>query len=293
MKKIFLAAGLVLLGFAAFWHFLLAPQWTQRIPPGWTWQTNFIGAQALPDERTGKLPEKDITILYSRETRIVDEGERPSSVVIDDTYITKDALTNQKTYEYAIRYPLDPRTGEHLTPEYRGDYALFPRNTARKDYRYRASYIVNGIPLTWQKEAELDGVKTYLFHYKGPIEYTITYLGTPEYPGVIVPVGQVIRCSDEQFTFKVWVEPLTGEIARLEESCYSGDYIYDKSTGKKLAAVMRWGGESAGDDDILRLDRIRRDRKKILWLSRYIPLALFLAGLALLVPGLAPKRGRS
>lgn len=183
MKTVFLAAGLVLLGFAALWHFLVAPQWTQRIPPGWTWQTHFIGAQALPDERTGKLSEKDITILYSRETRIVDEGKRPSTVVIDDTYITKDVLTNQKTYEYAIRYPVDPRTGEHLTPAYRGDYALFPRNTARKDYRYRASYIVHGIPLAWQKEDELDGVKTDIFYYKGPIEYTITYLGTPEYPG--------------------------------------------------------------------------------------------------------------
>lgn len=290
MEKTALAAGVVLTGFALLWHFLLAPHWTQRIPPGWRWQTNFIGSQGITDEKTGKMPDQDMTILYSRESRIIDENKRPSAVVIDDTYITKDAMTNQKTYEYTIRYPLNPRTGEHLTPEFKGDYAIFPRNLEKKGYRYRASYIVNGIPLSWQKEDSFDGLKVWLFSYKGPIEYTVTYAGTAEYPGVKVAAGQEIKCSDDQFMFKAWVEPVTGEIARLEESCYSGDYIFDKATGRKITAIMRWGGETAGDDDMLRIELIRRQRTKLLWMSRYIPLLLFGSGLACVGIGMIPGR---
>ncbi|HBB86543.1 MAG TPA: hypothetical protein DC047_02880 [Blastocatellia bacterium] len=33
--------------------------------------------------------------------------------------------------------------------------------------------------------------------------------------------------ADDQFVFKVWVEAVTREIIKIEESCNSNDYLYD------------------------------------------------------------------
>jgi hypothetical protein len=288
-KKIFMAFGLVLFGFAAVWQFVLVPRWTERIPAGWQWETDYIGYQTWPDPQTGQLPEKDATGTYSHDIAIVANSRQPGSVELDDRYLTHDIASGQVTYEYNYHAAVDPRTGMHLKEEYRGDYFLFPRNVEQKTYNMRFSYL-KGIPVTFQREETVEGLNTYLFAYRGRGEYTESYVGTAAYPGIQVKPGQEIKCADDQFIFRAWVEPVTGEIVKIEESCNSNDYVYDIATSKQLEVIDRWGGETAGDDVISRVETVSRERTKLLWTTRYIPFGLLVAGLLCFGFVMLPRR---
>jgi len=288
-KRIFIVVGLILLSLAGFWQFALVPHLTERVPAGWHWGTNYIGYQTYLDPKTGKVPEKDAPTTYSQAINIVADSRHPGSVKLDDRYSIHDIASGKVTWEYDYVAAVDPRTGAHLKPEYRGDYFLFPRNVERKTYNLRFSYL-KGIPVAFQREEEVVGLAAYLFTYHGRGEYTESYVGTAEYPGVQVKPGQEIKCADDQFAFNTWVEPVTGEILKIEESCLATDYVYEIATGKQLEAVDRWSGETAGNDVVNRVESVSRERTKLVWQTRYIPSGLFVAGLLCFGLGLLPRR---
>ena len=288
-NKIFIAAGLALFGLTAAWQFVLVPRWRERIPAGWQWETNYTGYQTWPDPQTGQLPKKDATGNYSHVMAIVANSHQPGSVELDDRYLTHDLAAGKVTYEYNYHALVDPRTGAHLKDEYHGDYFLFPRNVKQKTYNMRFSYL-KGIPLAFQREEDVGGLTTYLFTYRGRGEYTESYAGTAEYPGVPVKPGQEIKCADDQFIFKAWVEPVTGEIVKIEESCSSNDYVYDIASGKQLTVIDRWGGETAEDDVISRVETVSRERSRLLRTTRYLPAGMLVTGLLCFGFLMLPKR---
>jgi hypothetical protein len=288
-NKIFITAGLILLTLTAVWHFVLVPRWTERIPAGWQWETNYTGYQTWPDPQTGQLPARDSTGTYTHSIAVADNSRQPGSVALNDRYLTHDVATGRVAYEYIYHALVDPRTGAHLKKEYRGDYFLFPRNVEQKIYNLRFSYL-KGIPVAFKKEEEVAGLNTYLFTYRGRGEYTESYVGTADYPGVQVKPGQEVKCADDQFIFRAWVEPVTGEIIKIEENCNSNDYFYDIATGKQLEVVDRWGGETAGDDVVMRVETVSRQRASLLRTTRYIPAGLLVAGLLCFGFVLLPKR---
>jgi hypothetical protein len=292
-KKILIIAGFSLLVFAAVWQFALVPRLTPRISADWSWKINYIGYQTYTDSQTGQLPEKNTIGSYSQSIRAVPNSWTPDSVELEGEYVIHDITSGKITYEYKYAAAVNPQTGEHLREEYRGDYFRLPRNVEKKTYNLRFSYI-NGIPVSFQKEVELEGLNTYLFTYHGRGEYTESYAGTEQFPGIKVKPGQELKCADDQFIFKMWVEPLTGMTVKIEESCHSGDYIYDIASGERLEAVDRWGGVTAGDDVVSRVKDAVRERTRQLWITRYIPLALLLAGLLFfglaLIPGKLSKK---
>ena len=288
-RKIFIVAGLILLSLTAIWQFALMPRLTERIPAGWQWGTNYIGYQTYVDPKTGKLPEKDVPSTYSQTINIVANSRQPGSVELDARYLIHDIASRKVTYEYNYVAAVDPRTGAHLKPEYRGNYFLFPRNVERKTYNLRFSYL-KGIPVAFQREEEVSGLATYLFSYRGRGEYTESYAGTAEFPGVQVKPGQEIKCADDQFVFKTWVEPVTGEIIKIEENCLASDYVYEIATGKQIEVVDRWSGETAGNDVVNRVDTVSRERTRFVWQTRYIPSGLFVAGLLCFGLVMLPKK---
>jgi hypothetical protein len=288
-KKVFITAGLLLFGLTAVWQFVLVRRMTERIPAGWQWESNYIGYQTSPDPQTEQMPEKDATGTYSHTISIVADSRRPGSVELADRYLIRDIANGQVVYEYNYTAPVDSHTGANLKADSRGDYFLFPSNVERKTYNLRFSYL-KGIPLAFQREEEVAGLNTYLFSYHGRGEYTESYAGTAAYPGVTVKPGQEIKCADDQFSFQAWVEPVTGEIIRVKESCHASDYVYDITTGKQLDLILRWGGETAGDDVLRHVEAAGQERSKILWLTRYIPSSLFAAGLLCFGLIMLPRR---
>lgn len=277
-NKILFAIGLLLLIFTAIWQFALVPRLTRRIPQGWNWGSDFIGISNFAVPETGDFSAKDSTNLYKRRMYIVSESGRPRAVSVEDSFVIYDVLTNKKTFEYFYRAEVDPQTGAHLKKEYLGDYYVFPRFIEKKTYNFRNNY-VKGVPLAFRREEDVEGINTYFFSYLGRGEYTESYSGTAEYPGIETKSGQEIKCDEDQFIFKVWVEPVTGEILKSYEACLAGDYVFDVATGKRLSLIFRWDGETAGDDNVERAKIIGKERVKLLWITRYIPTTLLLAGL--------------
>lgn len=285
--KLFFA--FLLVAVAAVWQFALAPGLTQRIRSGWTWKTNYIGYQTYADPQTGLIPEKDAAGTYSQSIGIVPDTLQSGSVELFSDYLVHDIANGQLTYEYKYVAPVNPQTGEHLKEEYRGDHFVFPRNVEKKTYKLRFSYL-KGIPVAFQKEVEIEGLNTYLFAYRGRGEYTESYAGTEQFPGIKVKPGQELKCADDEFTFKVWIELLTGATIKIEEGCHAGDYVYDIATGEQLEAVDRWSGETAGDDVINRVTSANRERAWQLWVNRYIPTMLLLAALLCFGLVLIPRK---
>ena len=288
-KKIFIVAGLTMLSLSAVWRFALVPRWTERIPVNWEWRSDFIGVNAYPDPKTGMMPKGDVTGTYTHAITIKPNSRQSGALELEDRFLIKDVLTGTTTWEYNVSAQVATGTGAHTKKEYQGDYFLFPRNVEQKTYKLRLSYL-KGIPVIFQREEDVKGLATYLFAYRGRGEYTEAYAGTAEYPGTKVQPGQEIKCANDQLVFKVWVEPVTGEMIKIEENCNSNDYIYDIASGKQLAAVDRWAGETAGDDVINRVDTVTKERAKLLRLTRDIPLGLLAAGLLCFGLVMLPRR---
>ena len=283
-KNIIFLGGLSLLIVAVIWKLWVAPQWTQRMPTGWEWQANYIGVSAVPDPATKQLPTANMPMIYQRSIQIISDTGRPQSVQVADSYTIRDIGTGNLTWEYVLRTEIDPVTGQHLTPSYRGQYLVFPRHVEKTIYRLRMNYLED-VPVTYQHEELIEGLRVYLFEYRGRGEYTRSYIGTEQYAGVDIQPGQEIKCADDQFVFKAWVEPLTGEILKLHEQCLSGDYIFDIATGEKFAPVLRWSATTAGDDILIRADHIRTERLHLLWIDLYIPLFIASMGMILCIFG--------
>jgi hypothetical protein len=197
--------------------------------------------------------------------------------------------TGKNVFEYVYHASVDPRTGAHFRKEYQGEYFVFPRNLEKKTYKLRFSYL-KGIALSFQGEEEIENLNTYLFSYRGRGEYTESFAGTEEYPGLKFEPGQEVQCLDDQFVFKAWVEPLTGEIVKVEEGCKSGDYVSDVATGRPLYPLARWSGVMMGDDIFRRAEFTRRERGKYLWAALYLPCLFLSTGALCLGVGVFPKK---
>ena len=287
-RRSVVVAGLALVTLAAVWRYGIAQRWTQRIPPGWSFTTRFAGTQTYPGP-DGKLPARDQLDEYTRELRVVDERGRPDSVRITHTLTVIDPKTRKVTWEYMTNELVDPRTGARLEPAYRGDVALFPRETEKRTYRYRSNF-AKGVPLAFQREETVAGLGTYLYSYRGRGEYTESYAGSPKFPGLPLPAGQEIRCADDQFYLRIWVEPHTGAYVKIDEGCPSGDYFYDVATGQQLAVVDRFSGTAAGARLLERVEEVQVLRIKYLFHRRYLPLSLLLLGLVLVGAGAWAER---
>ena len=289
VNKTLSAVGLALIASALLWHFVLAERWTQRIPPGWSFQGRYTGTLTFADPAMHRLPERDEIGEYERSIRVMSDTGRPRSVLLEDRYTIRDARTQKVSWEYVTTAAVDPRTGAHVAPPYAGDVALFPRNVAKRTYVMRGNYL-KGIPLAFEKEDVIDGLRTYLFAYRGRAEYSEAYAGTTEYEGVKLAPGQDIRCAEDQFYYRAWVEPTTGALVRLEEGCPSADSVFDTTTGRLVYPLIRWTGVTMGNDLLQRTSEVHRLRWRYLLASRYVPLALLASGVVLLGLGL---RGRS
>jgi PAS domain S-box-containing protein len=284
-RPLLIRAGVVLLAAAGLWHAWLGEWWTQRIPSGWSWGARYIGVSAFPDPETGRFPDQGDNSVTEHRVRVAAESGRPHHVILEDTYTAWDPVSGKKVYQYVYTAPVDPRTGEHTAPAYRGSYFVLPRGVEKKTYHLRYGYL-EGIPVAFEREEQIEDLWAYVFFYKGRAEYTESYSGTAEFPGVTVEPGQEIRCTDDQFSHRVWVEPLTGEILKVEESCRTGDALHDVTSGKPIRMIQRWGGETTGDDVALRVEAVRRARSRLRWMSVYGPAAMVGAGLMLVGSGM-------
>jgi hypothetical protein len=284
MKRSYIVAAVVLAGLAAVWHVWVGPHWTIRVPRNAVFASKYVGTDTNADPKTGVVPTRDVLSTYERTLRVVDASDWPRSVVVRDQYTTHDRETGAVGFEYILDERIDPRTGAWANGPHKGDIVLFPRNTQKRSYTMRSNYI-EGIPLNFSGVDEIGGLEVYLFSYLGPLELTASYAGTPQSPAVKVLAGQEIRCADDQFYLRVWVEPRTGSELKVEEGCVSGDFIYDKATGSKVAAVDRWNGVTTGASLAARISEVYIARRNYMWASLYLPGLLLLASIIVLAVG--------
>ncbi|MFP7722807.1 porin PorA family protein [Lysobacter sp. A3-1-A15] len=284
-------AGVASLVLGGVVHLLATAHWSVRIPRGWSSDSVFVGATTQPDAATGLFPEADTTAIYERHARVIDETGRPHRVVLTDSYVNRDPRTGEEIYDYTLQVPVDPRTGRHATPAYSSDYFVFPRNTQRRTYRLRNTYL-RGVPFRFQGEELVEGLPAYRFGYSGAMEYTDFYRGTGDEPAMDIPAGQEIRCWQDQYGITFWVEPVTGVVLKLAEGCQSWDALVDTRTGAFRGNVLRWAAESSGNDVVRRVEEAWGLRIAILSSTRYIPIGLLLLGGLLLGAGLMALRAR-
>jgi hypothetical protein len=272
--------GILAFGFfaaAVLWHLTLGQTLTQRIPPGWSWKSSYIGFENYPDPQTGRFAAENRIAIYDREMTIHSAGNRSGSVVLSDAYVTADPKTGEIKWKYIVFPEIDPRSGLHLSDEHRQHHVVLPQGLKKQAYSFRQNYI-KGVQLRFLGEDTIEGLPVYVYSYKGPGEYTEFYVGDESNPGINVPPGHEIRCADDQFSFFIWAEPITGEAVKIKESCYSGDYMYDLATGRTVAPILRWSAETAGIDVVRRAEVIR-DRILELRAARYAPFGLAALGL--------------
>ena len=287
MRRPYLLAASVLAVVTVTFYFSVSARAAMRMTRDSDVSTKYFGTQTYADPESGLVPAQDQFGAYERRQRIVDARDWPRAVLVEDRYVVRDLGNGSVLFDYTTRERVDPRTGAWAAEDHKGEIVVFPRNTEKRTYVMRSNYL-EGIPLRFVGEDDVGGLDTYIFAYRGPINYTTAYKGTAEFPGVPVDAGQEIRCSDDQFYYRTWIEPTTGIAVKVEEGCRSGSYIYDAATGKRIRAVDRWTGAAAGADLARRVSEVHKERELLLLYTRYIP--AFFAALSVLLLLLGLRR---
>ncbi len=256
-----MSVGCLLVLAGLIWHFALASRWTDRLRADWKWETHYVGAATFRQPGAANLPAKDSAVVYERASWVEREITPSREVLVRDRYTAVDAATGNKAMEVLSSARVDPKTGTHAAPEYRGDIYVFPRMVQKRTYSLRNNYL-NGVKVSFQKEVDLYGLNTFLFSYRGRGEYTQAYAGSARNLGIKIEPGQEIRCADDQFSLNIWVEPETGEIVRIAEACPAGDYLYARGSSQPLAPLARWETITTGDTATRLSERVRAERAR-------------------------------
>jgi hypothetical protein len=280
--SVVIICAVALAGVSIFYSYWLE---RDRLMPDWQWHTRFIGIATYPDPASGQFPANDVSVFYERYMFIVPQAADPTPgvIMLEDHYTIKDTNNQNVLWDYVFKAPVQQNDGKHVTPAFTGNYFVFPTHVKRDiTYTLRYSY-VKGVPMTFQTEETLEGLKTYRFAYHGRGEYTESYLGTEQYPGEKLNPGQEIRCSHNAFELRFWVEPMTGETIKVEEGCRTGDYVYNIGSDQPIRPVLRWYGTTTGDDVLKRVNAVENKLRLLRWLRWYLPIAL-LAIAVLIIP---------
>jgi hypothetical protein len=283
MRRSYVFLAIALAALAVVWNLSLAPRWTRRVPRNAVFTTNYVGTHTNADSLTGIVPVHDALSTYVRIVVVKDAADWPRSLTLEDKYSARNIETGMVDYEYITTERIDPETGALAEGPHKGEIVLFPRNVQQRNYTMRSNYIP-GLLLKFSGVREIGGLETYLFSYKGPIEYAAAYVGTSETPGIKLLPGQDIRCADENFYYRIWVEPRTGVQVQVEEGCLSGDFVYDKATGTQVSAIDRWNGVSAGSTLSSGITEIYNARRVYLS-ALYLPGILLIGSLTVLAIG--------
>lgn len=240
----------------------------------------YVGIQTNAIPAADTLPTRDVLSQYQRMIRVIESAGRPDSVTVEDRYRLTEIGTGKLQYDFVVTHVVDPRTGALV--HYPGEIFLFPRDVEKRTYRFRASYI-KGLPMKFLREEEVEGLHTYVFGYNGRAEYTEFYEGIVDGRHMEIPDNEEVRCANDQFRYRMWVEPVTGVVVKAEESCLSGDYAYDRTTGRRLHAVDRFSGTTAGADVTALVNRARIGRLRVIFLDHAIPVLLLVMGAVFLM----------
>lgn len=286
MKNPCLMGAAVIAAMIPVWIFLILPHVLWRIPPDYQKKVLSTGYINAPDPKTNRWTQIE-PMVYEREKRIL---KRDGAIgVIKDRYVIRDPMTGKITWEYAPEFTVDLKSGMVLKGQgMEGTLYDFPLHTQKKTYTISREYYKN-LPFRFVEEDELDGLKTYVFEFGGVAEYAECYSGTDEFPGVKPPEGQEIR-SRPSLIIRYWVEPLSGQIVKIEEDCPDGDWIVDAKTGEEMAPVLIWGGKSTGDAVVLLTEGARARRQEIMFRETVIPVGLALLACALGIAGYARRK---
>ena len=130
----------------------------------------------------------------------------------------------------------------------------------------------------FKKEDIVGGLRVFVFIFSGSLDFTKLYLGTDEYPGIVILPGQRIVGFDVQI--KVWVEPMTGNIIKISESS-QGDYVVDKKTGKKIEKIFVWEGKMTGNSANERVLKTKGQLRMMRIQQWWVPSGLLVLGMAL------------
>ena len=283
MRRSYVVAAVSLAAFGAVWLFALGSRWTMRVRRDADFTMRYVGTHTNADPRTGIVPVHDALSTYERIVVVKDAADWPRSLILEDKYSVRNIETGMVDFEYVTSEQIDPETGAWAEGPHKGEIVFFPRDVQQRDYTMRSNHIP-GLLLKFAGVREIGGLETYLFSYKGPIEYGAVYAGSAETPGIKLLPGQDIRCADDNFYYRTWVEPSTGTQVQIEEGCLSGDFVYDKATGNKVSALDRWNGLSAGSNLSSGITEIYNARRVYLS-ALYLPGILLIGSLTVLAIG--------
>lgn len=285
LNKLTLLLGILLLVGAGVWYFLITPQSENRFDEDWTWNYDIDGSYAeFPegsDETIYETPVSEYDYQSASVYKVSINTDRSSDeeFVIESYYADLDPVTEEEVYSYTTEYRVDPETGKYLSDELSEYYYMFPRNVEKKSYTLYDDYY-GVMTFEYVDEETIGDLTVYNFlHSDDMLDETATYIEN-EYIAADTEVG--IACQDIEVHY--WVEPVTGEVLKLEENC-PREYYFTLETGEDAGPYGRWKYVSSGDDLQRRADEIKSELNSYRWQTVYIPLGLFISGLVLSVAG--------
>jgi hypothetical protein len=277
IQKIFLALFVLFLAVIPVWRFMVVPE-LLKMPVDYASHTNFFGTENIYDIETNDFEGEEIVLVARKVTAKELQGNK---IKIND-FFSSAYLSGEIFYKTNQDFIIDRTTKKIQETE---TYFEFPRNVKKEGYTTWFYYLTEPFKVKFEQEENILGLETYLFSYE--LEFDATAGFSENDP--LVPERYNVK---EAPNGKIWVEPVTGVIIKLEDE--GADYYVEKAgsaiTAPVIAPTFKWTAIYT-DDTIANQVRIAQNAKQTIQLyERWITILLGLISLAFLIALFASRK---
>jgi hypothetical protein len=267
INKVFLGIGIALLVFIPIWIFLVVPE-MEKLPKDYGYETNLFGTENVYNIEIGDFEGEEVVKVNRKVVAKEIEGD---NLFVND-HFSSSFLDGEVYYSTNQGFTVNRKTKKI---EGTGAYFEFPRDLKKQEYNVWFYYLTEPFIVEFEKEEKLLGLDTFLFSYELEFDATSGFSDSDE----LVPETYYIKESPNG---KIWVEPISGIIVKLEDSGI--DYYVEKTdnvlTAQEVSPTFKWTAKY-NDDTIANQVRIAQNEKqRIILIEWIVPILLALIGLA-------------
>jgi hypothetical protein len=277
VQKLFLVLFVLFLAAIPVWSFVAVPE-LLKLPGDYAHKTNIYGTENIYDLTVDRFEGEEIVQVERRVTvkEILDD-----EIKLND-FFSSAYLNGEIFYKTDQDFVVD-----RATKKIKGTEALFefPRDVKREEYTTWFYYLTEPFKVKFEKEERILGLETYLFSYELEFDATSGFSDND-------PLVPEIYNVKEVPSGKIWVEPVTGIIIKLEDEGI--DYYVEKTgnvvTAPIISPTFKWTAVYTNDTIANQVRIAQNEKQKIQLFERWIPVLFGLVSLAFLIALFASRK---
>ena len=265
-KNILIIGSVIIILLLPLWYFAVVPEF-EKMPVDYKFSIDLFGTDNVYDLESDEFMGEKVTNI---KRSISAHKSTKETVTVKDVFAVNE-LSGKLIYQIEQDFIVNRNT-KVIERTSQLAYFEFPRNVEKKEYPVWFYYINNPEIASFEKTEEIQGLTTFVFFLKHKFDNTLGVAeGNPLVPEKYNTVAELDA--------KIWVEPKTGIIVKMED--YGSSSYVEKTddvfTADIIKPFLKWTNKYSSDSTSKQVLIAQNERFKLLLIKTIIPLLLVVA----------------